>query len=62
MHAHQRTIIDGDRFKWPLLFSRFDEAQQFSGPTLAKKEVIIALNWTGVNVIDDQEQVLLQCR
>ena len=27
---------------------------------LPKNEVIIAVNWTGVYVIDDQEQVLLE--
>lgn len=47
-------------YKWPLLFSRFYEAYRFSGPTLPKNDVIIAVNWTGVYVVDDQEQVLLE--
>jgi myosin VIIa len=75
-HAHKRLFIDESsslsvqhvkedvvnyaRFTWPLLFSRFYEAYKFSGPTLPKNEVIIAVNWTGVYVIDDQEQVLLE--
>jgi myosin-7 len=42
------------------LFSRFYEAYRFSGPTLPKNDVIIAVNWTGVYVVDDQEQVLLE--
>ena len=33
---------------------------QFAGPTLPKNDVIIAVNWTGVYVVDDQEQVLLE--
>ena len=32
-----------------------------SGPTLPKNEVIIAVNWTGVYILDDQEHVLLKC-
>lgn len=34
---------------------------RFSGPTLPKNEVIIAVNWTGVYFVDDQEHVLLEC-
>jgi myosin-7 len=76
IHAHKRhfnnakesisvvrvkeDVVNYARFKWPLLFSRFYEAYKFSGPTLPKNEVIIAVNWTGVYVIDDQEQVLLE--
>ena len=30
------------------------------GPNLPKNDVIIAVNWTGVYVVDDQEQVLLE--
>lgn len=56
----KEDIVNYARFKWPLLFSRFYEAYKFSGPTLPKNEVIIAVNWTGVYVIDDQEQVLLE--
>jgi putative methionine-R-sulfoxide reductase with GAF domain len=32
----------------------------FLGPNLPKNDVIIAVNWTGVYVVDDQEQVLLE--
>ena len=34
---------------------------RFAGPTLPKNEVIIAVNWTGVYIVDDQEHVLLEC-
>ena len=33
---------------------------QLIGPNLPKNDVIIAVNWTGVYVVDDQEQVLLE--
>ena len=49
------------KFKWPLLFSRFFEAYRFSGPALPRNDVIIAVNWTGVYIVDDQEHVLLEC-
>ena len=34
---------------------------RFSGPSLPKNDVIIAVNWTGVYIVDDQEHVLLEC-
>ena len=61
MHPQKikEDIVNYARFKWPLLFSRFYEAYQFSGPSLPKNDVIVAVNWTGVYVVDDQEHVLL---
>ncbi|XP_025423570.1 myosin-VIIa [Sipha flava] len=61
--AHLRVkedVVSYAKFKWPLLFSRFYEAYRNSGPNLPKNDVIIAVNWTGVYVVDDQEQVLLE--
>ncbi|XP_074658425.1 myosin-VIIa-like [Tubulanus polymorphus] len=56
----KEDIVNYAKFKWPLLFSRFYEAYKFAGPSLPKNDVIIAVNWTGVYVVDDQEQVLLE--
>ncbi|KAG1715049.1 Myosin-VIIa [Nymphon striatum] len=56
----KEDIVDFAKFKWPLLFSRFYEAFRASGPDLPKNDIIIAVNWTGVFVVDDQEQVLLE--
>ena len=56
----KEDIVNYSRYKWPLLFSRFYEAYKFAGPSLPKNDVIIAVNWTGVYVVDDQEQVLLE--
>ncbi|XP_016332831.1 unconventional myosin-VIIa isoform X2 [Sinocyclocheilus anshuiensis] len=55
----KEEVVDFARFKWPLLFSRFFEAFKFSGPSLPKNDVIVAVNWTGVYFVDEQEQVLL---
>jgi myosin-7 len=57
----KEQVVNGAKAEWPLLFSRFYEAYKFSGPSLPKNEVIIAVNWTGVYVVDDQEHILLEC-
>ncbi|EDQ89347.1 uncharacterized protein MONBRDRAFT_37062 [Monosiga brevicollis MX1] len=57
----KEQVVDFARTEWPLLFSRFYEAYKFSGPSLPKNDVIIAVNWTGVYIVDDQEHVLLEC-
>uniref|UniRef100_A0A8C6FF78 Myosin VIIA n=1 Tax=Moschus moschiferus TaxID=68415 RepID=A0A8C6FF78_MOSMO len=56
----KEDVVNYARFKWPLLFSRFYEAYKFSGPNLPKNDVIVAVNWTGVYFVDEQEQVLLE--
>lgn len=56
----KEDIVEYAKFKWPLLFSRFYEALRVSGPSLSKNDVIIAINWTGLYFVDDQEQVLLE--
>ena len=56
----KEDIVNYARYKWPLLFSRFYEAYRFAGPSLPKNDVIIAVNWTGVYIVDGQEQVLVE--
>ncbi|KAK6042831.1 hypothetical protein COOONC_19665 [Cooperia oncophora] len=41
-------------------YFRFYEATKFSGPPLPRNDVIVAVNWTGIYVVDDQEHVLLE--
>uniref|UniRef100_A0A8C9R5F2 Myosin VIIAa n=1 Tax=Scleropages formosus TaxID=113540 RepID=A0A8C9R5F2_SCLFO len=53
----KEEVVDFARYKWPLLFSRFYEAFKFSG---IENDVIVAVNWTGVYFVDEQEQVLLE--
>ncbi|KAI3383021.1 hypothetical protein SNEBB_002133 [Seison nebaliae] len=55
----KEDIVHFAKYKWPLLFSRFYEALKLSGPELPKNEVIIAVNWTGLYVVDDKEVVLV---
>ncbi|XP_026226518.1 myosin VIIAa isoform X2 [Anabas testudineus] len=59
-HKVKEEVVDFARHKWPLLFSRFYEAFKFSGPSLPKNDLIVAVNWTGVYFVDEQEQVLLE--
>uniref|UniRef100_A0AAQ4PWT7 Myosin VIIAb n=1 Tax=Gasterosteus aculeatus aculeatus TaxID=481459 RepID=A0AAQ4PWT7_GASAC len=47
----KEDVVDFARLKWPLLFSRL-----FHG----YNDVIVAVNWTGVYFVDEQEQVLLE--
>nr|CAH7763744.1 unnamed protein product [Callosobruchus chinensis] len=45
---------------WAILFSRFFEGMQVSGLELPKKTLIIAVNHSGIFLIDDQEQILME--
>ncbi|KAJ8972283.1 hypothetical protein NQ314_000241 [Rhamnusium bicolor] len=53
-------IVKYAKSSWPILFSKFFEAIQISGPDLPKKNMIIAVNGAGIFMIDDQEQILLE--
>uniref|UniRef100_A0A8C4X8N6 Myosin VIIB n=1 Tax=Erpetoichthys calabaricus TaxID=27687 RepID=A0A8C4X8N6_ERPCA len=52
-------VVDFARFKWPLLFSRFFEVTKFSGPSLARNQFIVAVNWSGISFLDEKEKKLL---
>ncbi|GLG96071.1 Myosin-VIIa [Gryllus bimaculatus] len=55
----KEDVVTFARLKWPLLFSKFYEALRVSGTKLPKDNVIIAVNWTGIYIVDEEEQVLL---
>ncbi|XP_067897907.1 unconventional myosin-VIIa-like isoform X2 [Heterodontus francisci] len=56
----KEQLVDFARMKWPLMFSRFFEATKFSGPTLPKNQLVVAVNWTGVSFVDKNEKLLLK--
>uniref|UniRef100_A0A8C4EBQ7 Myosin VIIAa n=1 Tax=Dicentrarchus labrax TaxID=13489 RepID=A0A8C4EBQ7_DICLA len=59
----KEEVVDFARHKWPLLFSRVKLCSVplfLSGPSLPKNDLIVAVNWTGVYFVDEQEQVLLE--
>ncbi|CAL8085899.1 unnamed protein product [Calicophoron daubneyi] len=43
---------------WPLFFSKFYEAEQFAGPNLFVEEIIVAVNGTGVYMVNDKQQLI----
>ncbi|XP_063977015.1 myosin-VIIa-like isoform X2 [Diachasmimorpha longicaudata] len=56
----KEDIVMFAKITWPILFSRFYETVKTSGPELSTNNVIVAINWTGIYFIDDQEQMLLE--
>ncbi|XP_023014143.2 myosin-VIIa [Leptinotarsa decemlineata] len=56
----KEAVVKYAQSTWPILFSKFYEAIQVSGPELPKKDMIIAVNGSGIFMIDDQEQILLE--
>lgn len=56
----KEDIVMFAKLTWPILFSRFYEATRTSGPALPVDSIIIAINWTGVYFVDDQEQMLIE--
>ncbi|XP_069752500.1 unconventional myosin-VIIa-like [Narcine bancroftii] len=53
-------LVDVVRLKWPFLFSRFFEAVKFSGPTLPRNKLVVAINWAGLSFVDEKEKLLLK--
>lgn len=58
--AVQEQVVDAARLKWPLLFSRLFEVTTLSGPKLPKTPLILAVNWKGLNFLDQRERLLLE--
>ncbi|XP_063838937.1 myosin-VIIa-like [Ostrinia nubilalis] len=56
----KEDIVIFAKLKWPMLFSRFFEAVKIKGENINKDIVIIAVNWTGVYIVDQLEQILLE--
>ncbi|XP_030079196.1 myosin-VIIa isoform X2 [Drosophila hydei] len=46
---------------WPMRHSCLFEVQRLSGPKLQRDDLILAINATGVSLIDETEQVLASC-
>ncbi|XP_074157821.1 unconventional myosin-VIIb [Sminthopsis crassicaudata] len=46
-------------FQSPLLFSKFFEVTKISGPSLPKNQLILAINWKGLCILDKSEKKLL---
>lgn len=59
IHCKEDVVIFA-KLNWPILFSRFFEAIRTKGASVTKDNVIIAVNWTGIYIVDDQEQILLE--
>ncbi|KAJ4431375.1 hypothetical protein ANN_19972 [Periplaneta americana] len=56
----KEDVVAYAKMKWPLLFSRFYETVRVSGPEMPKNNIILAVSWTGIYFVDDEEQVLLE--
>ncbi|CAH0700789.1 unnamed protein product [Spodoptera exigua] len=56
----KEDIVIFAKLKWPMLFSRFFEAIKLKGENINKDLVIIAVNWTGIYIVDQQEHILLE--
>lgn len=56
----KEDIVIFAKIKWPMLFSRFFEAMKLKGETINKDLVIIAVNWTGIYIVDQLEHILLE--
>ncbi|KAI5635399.1 myosin head (motor domain) domain-containing protein [Phthorimaea operculella] len=59
LHCKEDIVIFA-KLKWPMLFSKFFEAMKIKGDAINKDLVIIAVNWTGIYIVDQLEQILLE--
>ncbi|CAF4870654.1 unnamed protein product [Pieris macdunnoughi] len=56
----KEDIVIFAKIKWPMMFSRFFEAIKLKGDSINKDIVIIAINWTGIYIVDQSEHILLE--
>ncbi|XP_041973000.1 myosin-VIIa-like [Aricia agestis] len=56
----KEDIVIFAKIKWPMLFSRFFEVVKLKGEAINKELVIIAVNWTGIYIVDQSELILLE--
>uniref|UniRef100_A0A182W6G5 Myosin motor domain-containing protein n=1 Tax=Anopheles minimus TaxID=112268 RepID=A0A182W6G5_9DIPT len=56
----KEDIVLFAKITWGMMFSRFFEAVQCGGPSLASPNIIIAVNWSGLFFVNEQEQVLVE--
>lgn len=56
----KEDIVIFANLKWFMLFSKFFEAMKLKGDTINKDIVIIAVNWTGIYIVDQLEHILLE--
>ncbi|KAL0848961.1 hypothetical protein ABMA28_013349 [Loxostege sticticalis] len=59
LHCKEDIVIFA-KLKWPMLFSRFFEAAKIKGENINKDVIIIAVNWTGIYIVDQLEHILLE--
>ncbi|GAA54322.1 myosin VII [Clonorchis sinensis] len=54
----QQEVVQIAKDHWPLFFSKYYEAHQFTGPNVYVEEVIIAINSVGLFVVNDQQYLI----
>lgn len=54
----KHEIVTQHIYDWQVTWSSL--SFYLTGPSLPKNDVIVAVNWTGVYFVDEQEQVLLE--
>ncbi|VDN08326.1 unnamed protein product [Thelazia callipaeda] len=55
----KEDVVNFAKQKWPLLFSKYFESFSSSNPSLPDGQVLLAVNWQGVSVIDGEDDVIL---
>lgn len=56
----KEDIVVFAQLNWPMMFSRFFETVKTGGPAFVTNNIILAINWTGVFFISEQEEILVK--